>query len=66
MRVFKVICDKYPMLIKMYVNDQLIETVEVPGPGYSPQQLMAELAQHHKIRLNDQIRFVPVNQSDTA
>ena len=65
MRVFKVICDKYLMLIKMYVNDQLIETVEAPGPGYSPQQLLAELAQHHTIQLNDQIRFVPVYIAET-
>ena len=49
----------------MYVNDQLIQTVEVPGPGYSPQLLMAELAHYHTIRLNDQIRFVPVHLSET-
>ena len=51
------------MLVKMYVNDRLIETVEVSGPAYSPQSLLEELTKHHVIQFSDVIRFVPVHDT---
>lgn len=52
---------KYTMQLKVYVNDQLVATLEVPGPGYDPVTVINQIKQHHDIQLGDQLKIVPVH-----
>lgn len=47
------------MQLKVYVNNLLIETLEVPGPGYDPVTVINEIKQSHTIELGDQIKIIP-------
>lgn len=47
------------MQLKVYVNNQLIETLEISGPGYDPVSVINEVKQHHDIELGDQIKIIP-------
>jgi hypothetical protein len=47
------------MHLKVYVNNQLIETLEIEGPGYDPVTVINEIKKHHSIELGDQIKIIP-------
>lgn len=49
------------MHLKVYINDQLVETLEVSGPGYDPVTVINQIKQHHDIQLGDQLKIVPVH-----
>jgi len=55
----RIFTDKYSMHLKVYVNNQLIETLEIEGPGYDPVTVINEIKKHHSIELGDQIKIIP-------
>lgn len=49
------------MLIQVYVNATLIDTVEESGTSYSPARVLQQVSQRHTLQFHDQIRMVPVS-----
>lgn len=52
------------MRLEIYVNRVLIDTLEIPGPGYNPQEIIDVVKQTHEIKFGDQLRLVPRPDAD--